>query len=463
MKILLIIYDNNSYIHYFPLGIAYISSVLRNNKYDFNLYFQDVNHFNERHLSEYIKTIHFDVIAIGFIAGYFQFDKLLRISQVINRTQKRPQYYILGGHGPSPEPEYFLKKMEADIIVHGEGEITFIELLNTISDKGDFSKVKGISYKQEDKVLTTPKREVIKDIDSIPWPAYDLFPIEYYRLMRLPHTSNRDFSMPVLSSRGCPFHCTFCYRMDTSYRMRNSEDIVDEVQYLQKNYGITYIDFTDELLMSSKERVYDICETIIRKGISFKWFCNGRLNYASSDVLDLMKKAGCVFINYGIEALDDKVLLNMNKALTTNQIIKGIESTLKSGISPGFNILFGNIGDNKETLEKAVQFLIKYDDGAQLRTIRPVTPYPGSKLFSYAIEKGLLKNCEDFYENKHINSDLLTVNFTDMNDDDFYKSLLEANNALLENYYSKKLNSEKKITKDLYLNKNKEFRGFRHT
>src|SRR4030042_2752179 len=129
----------------------------------------------------------------------------------------------------------------------------------------------------------------------------------------------------------------------------------------------------------------------------------------------------------------------MKKGLTVKQIEKGIENTLAVGISPGFNIIFGNIGETAESLKLGVDFLLKYDDHAQLRTIRPVTPYPGSPLYYYAIEKGLLKDCADFYENKHTNSDLLSVNFTDLSDDEFYRVLFEANKTLLENYYKHQL------------------------
>ena len=179
--------------------------------------------------------------------------------------------------------------------------------------------------------------------------------------------------------------------------------------------------------------------------------------------LQLMKRAGCTFVNYGIESMDDTVLKNMKKGLTTEQIFKGVEATLEAGLSPGLNIIFGNIGENKEILMKGVEFLLKYDDGAQLRTIRPVTPYPGSPLYYHAIEKGLLKDCEDFYENKHINADLVAVNFTDMSDDEFHQSLLEANTILLKNYYNNKLANSLKETNDLYLKKDVTFRGFRQT
>jgi hypothetical protein len=125
------------------------------------------------------------------------------------------------------------------------------------------------------------------------------------------------------------------------------------------------------------------------------------------------------------------------------------------------NIIFGNIGDTRETLRKGVEFLLKYDDHAQLRTVRPVTPYPGSPLYYYAIEKGLLKDVEDFYENKHLNSDLLAINFTNMTDEEFHETLCEANKKLVRHYYQGKLKSTFKICDDLYLGKDTSFRGFR--
>jgi radical SAM superfamily enzyme YgiQ (UPF0313 family) len=151
----------------------------------------------------------------------------------------------------------------------------------------------------------------------------------------------------------------------------------------------------------------------------------------------------------------------MNKGLTTKQIIEGVENTLSIGISPGLNILFGNIGDNKETLDKGVEFLLNYDNGAQLRTIKPVTPYPGSPLYYYAIKKGFIKDCEDFYKNRHTNSDLLTANFTNLGDEEFYKCLLEANSRLIKNYYNKQLSRVLDSAKRLYLESDSSFRGFR--
>ena len=460
MRILLVVYDNDSYIHWFPQGLAYIAAVVRKEGYDVEIYNQDKHHYPDEHLTEHLDKNNFDIIGVSVIAGYYQYRKLLKISDAINRSKNRP-FYIIGGHGPAPEPEFFLKKTQADVVVIGEGEVTIVELLDTIKNRKPLDTVKGIAFQKEGKVVINERRPLINDINSLPMPAYDLFPVDYYRLLRMPHTINSDFVMPMISGRGCKFTCNFCYRMDKGFRPRSNEAIIEEIKLLKKNYGITYIAFGDELLMSSVERTESLCNDFIKAKLNIKWDCNGRLNYSKPEVLSLMKKAGCVFINYGIEAMDDQVLKNMKKALTTKQVIKGIEATLESGISPGLNIIFGNIGDNKETLNKGVEFLQKYDDGAQMRTIRPVTPYPGSPLYYYAIEKGLVKDCEDFYENKHTNSDLLAINFTDMSDEEFHSCLLDANTRLLTNYYQNKLQGTLKNAQKLYLEKDPNFRGFR--
>jgi anaerobic magnesium-protoporphyrin IX monomethyl ester cyclase len=213
--------------------------------------------------------------------------------------------------------------------------------------------------------------------------------------------------------------------------------------------------------MSSEERVLELCDCFARTKKPFRWACNGRLNYASLSVLQSMKRAGCVFINYGIESFDDECLKVMNKVLTTKQIVAGVENTLKVGISPGLNIIWGNLGENERTLNQSVEFLLRYSDTAQLRTIRPVTPYPGASLFDYALKHGLLKDVEEFYEKKHVNSDLLSVNFTDLTDEDFHRMLFEANSKLVRDYYHKKIGGLIEEAEDLYVNKNANFRGYR--
>ncbi len=460
MRVLLVVYDNDSYTHVFPMGLGYIAAVLEENGHDVEVYSQDKYHYPDAHLTEFLNNHEFDIVAVSVIAGYYQYQKLLKISAAINESKKRP-IYIIGGYGPTPEPEFFIKKTGADVVVMGEGENTAIDLMKALEQKTSLDDVLGIAFKSGKKVTINPRRPLIEDLDTISWPAYKKFPIDYYRLEREPRIEKTDFSMPLMSARGCTFKCTFCYRMDTGYRSRNPVDLLDEVEYLHKEFLITYISFQDDLLMSSIPHTEDVCREFIKRNLPVKWNCSGRLNYCTPELIKLMKQAGCVFINYGIEAMDNEVLKKMKKGLRKDMIIKGIEMTLEEGISPGLNMMFGNIGDNKRTLKEAVDFLLKYDDFAQMRTIRPVTPYPGSPLYYDAIEKGLLKDVEDFYENKHINSEFLAANFTELSDEEFYESLHEANSTLLTNYYDAAKQQAMEQVTNLYKDRQVGFRGFR--
>ncbi|PNV83027.1 MAG: B12-binding domain-containing radical SAM protein [Sulfurimonas sp.] len=462
MKVLLISYDNESLVQWFPQANAYLAATLLKHNHEVEIYSQDIHHYPDEHLTEYLNNNKFDMVGLSFIGGYYEYKKALKISEAINNSNQRP-FYVIGGFGPSPDPDYFLKKTGAEVVVMGEGEVTIIDLINHIEEGKELYNVLGIAFTKNKKTKINPSRPLIEDVDSIPMPAYHLFNIEHYRLLREPNCEKTDFVMPILSGRGCTFTCNFCYRMDKGFRGRSNESILEEVRYLQENYKINYIAFSDELLMSSISRTMSLCKAIIDSGLKFKWYCNGRLNYAKPKVLKMMKDAGCVFINYGIESFDDEMLKVMNKVLTTKQIEEGIKTTLKSGISPGFNIIFGNIGETKEVLMKGVEFLLKYDDGSQMRTIRPVTPYPGSPLFYHAISEGLLKNTADFYENKHTNSDLLTCNFTPMSDKEFYQAISEANEILLDSYHARVKKNMKETLDELYIGQNTNFRGFRQT
>ena len=250
--------------------------------------------------------------------------------------------------------------------------------------------------------------------------------------------------------------------MDEGLRQRSVENIMEEIRVLNKKYNVSAISFQDELTMSSEERIMAISESILKSGLKIRWECNGRLNYTKPNVLRSMKESGCVYVNYGIESLDQKILNVMKKGLTVKMIHEGIQNTLDAGISPGFNIIFGNIGESREALQLGVDFLLKYDDHSELRTIRPVTPYPGSPLYDYAIKQGLLKDCEDFYENKHVNSDLLSVNFTPLSDDDFHEALYEANVKLINHYFEHIRTDAIDVAYRLYKERDVTFRGFRH-
>lgn len=457
MKFLFIIHDNKQKKNVFPLGPAYLGAVLREKGHEVEMYCMDVYHYTPKELKKYLEENRFDAIGIGFMAARFDF--VDEVCWAINSLEKKP-LFIIGGPGPTPIPEYCLKRTKADIAVLGEGELIFPDLLEAIENNKPLSDVKGIAYRNGDEIKINERREPVKDVNSIPFPAWDLFPVEKYVDCEIARTEPTDRVLAILSSRGCPYRCNFCYRMEKGVRLRSAENLVEEMKVLNEKYRINVFHFQDELFMISEDRTLELCNAIIDSGLKIKFVINGRLNIVNEKILEALKKAGCVFISYGIEAYDQKVLDLMNKNLTIEQIDRGLDLTVQSGIGAGVNVIFNNLGDSEETIKKGVDLILKYHTYDQCRTIRPVTPYPGSDLYYYAIEKGLLKGPEDFFE-KHKNSDAITVNFTGLSDDKIYQLLYEANKQLVSAFYNKKSEDLDKAFSKLYLEKDYSFRGAR--
>ena len=146
MKVLLVVYDNGSYIHWFPIGLSYIAAVLKENNCEVDIYNQDMHHYSKEHLTSYLDANSYDIIGYSTIGGYYQYQKLIENSEAINKSKNRP-FYIIGGHGPSPEPEYFLRKTKADAVVMGEGESTIVELISAIKSNGSLRNIKVRVFK----------------------------------------------------------------------------------------------------------------------------------------------------------------------------------------------------------------------------------------------------------------------------------------------------------------------------
>jgi radical SAM superfamily enzyme YgiQ (UPF0313 family) len=441
-NILLISYDNGSHLPFFPLNLFYLHGHLaKSGTNTVGIYHQDLHHGPDKALLPLLDENPWDLIGVGMTAGYYQYAKLKSLSKVVSASKRRSKFqYMLGGHGPAAEPEFFINKMGADTVVVGDGENGMDQAL---------SGKNGVIHSE-------PCTE-----DDAPLFLYDRMPISTYKLIRWPTSTATDFCFPILSSRGCKWSCSFCYRMRKGFHMRSIDAIMEEIKYLHKTHQINHIQFADELLMAGDKRTAAVCEAILKLNFKIKWDCNGRLNYAKPKLLALMKKSGCEYINYGIESLNQQLLNEMGKGLTLQQINSGVTATLTAGISPGLNFIWGFPGDSTANLRAAVMFLKKYDPCDELRTIRPVTPYPGTKLYRLAIEKGLLQGPEEFYEQKHVNSDLVSVNFTDMPDVEFHRALKYANLELYENYIEKRKNKMMRTAQDFYDGKNNSFRGWR--
>jgi len=285
--------------------------------------------------------------------------------------------------------------------------------------------------------------------------------MEYYINAKYFRMKLTDRMIGMITSRGCVNKCNFCQRIEKGLRLKPIESVIDTIKKYIKDYNITYIFFYDELFWASERRLSEFSEAILKENINVKYCCAGHLTMVTKKTVKMLKRSGCDYIDYGIEQFDNHALKGMNKNLTEDQIIRGIGLTQKENIGICFNIIFGNVEDTKQSLRKSMALLKKYNDYGQLRVIRPVTPYPGTPLYDMGIKKGLLSGPEDFYE-KHKNMELLTCNFTNISDSEFYKLLYEANKEVINDYYKHIKSQTIETFRKVYFGKDYSFRGSRH-
>ncbi|MCP4373838.1 MAG: radical SAM protein [Deltaproteobacteria bacterium] len=292
---------------------------------------------------------------------------------------------VLGNLHADIFADWFLSKRLADVVVHGEGEITFVELCKAYLADGDPAHVDGISFLSEDgEIWKTSPGPPIQDLDSIPLPAWDLVPHHLYRFPIYFHpvgTDPKTFNH-IFTSRGCPYRCVFCtVHKNRTIRYHSVPRVVTELELLTKKMGAKYIFFMDSLFTTTPKRVSEICEGILQSGLTFIWGCEGRVNFAAKypEMLKLMRKAGCVQIAYGIESGDTEVLKRAKKKLTIEQVDQAVRYTREAKIEPEGLFMLGLPGDTEKTMRKTVDLAKRLPIGFAQFSI--TVPFPGSELY----------------------------------------------------------------------------------
>jgi len=287
---------------------------------------------------------------------------------------------VMGGIHPTVLPDEVLSSDFVDFVVRGEGEITTYELITNNPAK----EIPGLSFKSNG-IVHNPPRPPIKDLDSLPYPAYHLLPMKKYSpatgsYKRLP-------VMGIFTTRGCPGRCTYCYPKGM-LRKRSAKNIMGEIKILMNEYGIKEISFYDDTFTVFKDNVKELCSIIIDEGIDVTWSCFARVDFIDEELLSIMKKAGCHQIKYGIESADEQILKNINKRINLDQVGGAIALTKKVGITAVGAFMFGNPGETEETIQKNIDFAIELDLDEAVFNI--TTPFPGTEMFKWAKEKGHL-------------------------------------------------------------------------
>ena len=433
MKILLVMHECNSPYSVFPYGIGYLGAVLRNAGHSVTIFDQATGHYSDNELYSYIQSEGpFDFIGLGFQAAYFPIVKTAceAIKKACGNTP-----LVLGGSAPSASPGYLLKKLDADYVMIGECENSVLGLVEHLAGNMEPENVPGLCWKQKGEFRQTLKDSAPADLDAIPFPAWDLFDMKSYTAhRRVPGVNGLARVLGMLTTRGCPYTCKFCFRLEPGYRIRSIENCIDELKILVERFGVNHIGFHDDLFMVNKKRTLEFCEAIHRNGLRFTWGCNGRFNIADREQLRAMREAGCTQISYGLESGDQKVLDEMDKRITVEQILEISAITKEEGILVSVPSMFGLPGETGDSLRKTVDAIIAATSWHDKRTIRPMQPYPGSYYFDYCVERGLLNDEGDFYA-RYFSSENLVANLTELSDSEFNQALYDANERLLAEHY----------------------------
>ena len=403
---------------FFPLGLGYIARALKNNSYDTEIFDIWANQFSNDEVVEKIKTSHINVIGISALSSQYYYVKWL-VGQI--RKYQPKSKIVLGGALASLSPEIVLSNTETDICVLGEGEHTFVNLLKNIED---YSNVKGIYYKKRNSIKKNPMQEYIKDLDTLDFPAWEMFQTDVYVKNSYLTSSYYPLNIGVMNivcGRGCPWNCNYCSKTFTGTRLRSIDNVISEIKELIHRYNIKGIFFNDELLAINKERVFELCEKI--KPLKLKWQCQARVNLVDYDLLTKMKSAGCVSVGYGVESGSQTILNNMNKKVNVKQAEDAIKNTYRAGIFPMIQMMYGYPGENRNTLNDTVNFF-KRTKAFYFGKFFITTPLPGTKLYDSCLNKGQITDEEKYLltldAGYHSERESL-INLSDLKKADFYK------------------------------------------
>lgn len=363
-----------------PLGISYMAAVLENHGFDVKILDALALDMTWKDLENSIRKISPDIIAITALTPTI--NQAMKTAEIAKNTCPQ-SIIVMGGYHPTFNYERILETGQVDVVIRGEGEYTMLELVETLNKGGDISKVKGIAF---DKTVT-PTRPYIKDLDSLPFPARHLLPMDHYKLF------NMDTKMAtIVSSRGCPMQCSFCASASLhgdKMRLRSVTNVVDEMEHLINEHNVETIAFMDDTFTLNKRRVEGICNEIKNRELKVFWGCTARVDSLSSDILRKMRESGCIAIFMGVESADQQILDDINKKTDLNKIINAFQISRKEKIRTIASVVLGMPGDTKNSIQKTVKFVKELKPSYAIFSL--ATPYPGTRFYQETFDNNLIK------------------------------------------------------------------------
>ena len=326
-------------------------------------------------------------LAVALTAFSHEIESTIALASLIKSRTK--SFVIVGGNHATYYPNHFLYKgSPVDFVVIGEGEVTFTDLLKALSGKKKPDSVQSIAFFKSGKIIKTPQRDLIQNLDDLPIPAFEKVDMAFYTKPHLYGIRYLPLSIfYVFTTRGCPWVCTFCSIPDIwkhnkgirRIRYKSANAVADEVETLVKKYGVDAIYFFDDDFCVWRQRVIDMCNEFKKRQIDFLWGCETRVDEIDDELARIMSEAGCIQIDFGVESGSQKMLDTIDKRTTVAQNLEAFRLCKKHGIRTFANLMFNLPGETVQDVEETVSMAKEIN--ATVYSIGSLTPFPGSEIF----------------------------------------------------------------------------------
>lgn len=398
-----------------PIGLAYLASMVREAQIpvstidaiaeNVDQYLEDDGYvFQGLTIEETIDRIPLETTVIGISCMFTQDWPWIR--QLIKAVRERfpDRLIVAGGEHITALPEFSLTDCpELDLAVLGEGEETIVDIARCAGSWDELSQVRGIAYLRDGEVVRTCARARIRDVESVPMPAWDLFPVSVYLDSRNAHGVYRGRTMGILATRGCPYKCTFCSNpvmYGNLWMARDVDAVLDEIQHYVEEYGASNIDFYDLTMILKKSWILEFCRKIDERGLSFTWQLptGTRSEVIDDNVALALYRTGCRNVTYAPESGSVDTLEKIKKRVHLDRLIDSIRSSLKAKINVKVNLVLGFPHETRKHVLQTIWFAWKlavigvHDAGIFL-----FSPYPGTALFDELLAEGRIEGLNDKY------------------------------------------------------------------
>ena len=374
-----------------PISLLYLAAALQQAGEDVIVLDVDEGPSTEEDLLERLRQYDPDLVGIPLFssalpAGY-------RFFKMLKDRGSRWKILIGGPHATARAQDTLDVFDGCDFVLRGESERSLVDLVATLAGEGRFHEVKGLSYIERGRAVHNPDADPVPDLDEIPFPARDLLLSAYEKktYWRIGHRGTTDV---MITSRGCPYDCNFCFRISRKYRIRSPENIIQELRAIHA-MGTRSVHIMDDLFVYNKPRLLRILEMVKGENLKIKMKVRARVNFIDEEVLAAMKDAGVRSIVYGIESGSQKMLDLMNKRTTVEMNYRAIELTKKAGLQCYADMFLGYPGETPETIVETERLLLKARPTAVNMAV--MYPLPNTRVYQEAKRQGTLRDDWDIH------------------------------------------------------------------